>query len=99
MNNVTCPNIVGGAKVVLFTPIDERHRYTVNTKNIVAGVSVGPVSGLAIGQYPGENAFYLFACDEQWQSVTDSWHQTLEGAQSQAEFEYEGVSKTWVYKS
>ncbi len=27
--------------------------------------------------------------------ITDTWHATLEEALEQAEFEYEGVSKTW----
>jgi len=28
--------------------------------------------------------------------VTDTWHETLEGALRQAEFEYEGVTATWI---
>jgi hypothetical protein len=98
MKDVICPDIVGGARVICFSPIDDRHRHTGNTRQIVAGGLAGPISGLAICQYPGEDLFYLFGCDEQWESVTDTWHQTLEEAQSQAQFEYEGVSKTWVYK-
>lgn len=54
------------------------------------------MAGLAICQYEGEDAFYLFGCDPEWRTVTDTWHQTLDGAKSQAEFEYEGVGKTCV---
>ena len=89
------PKEVGGARVVLYTPIDERHRHTGNCQQIVAGVLMGPAAGLAICQYEGEDCFYLFGCDEDWEVETDTWHQTLAEAKAQAEFEYEGVSATW----
>ena len=34
----------------------------------------------------------IFGCDEGWNAVTDTWHETLEDAKAQAEFEYEGVN-------
>lgn len=37
----------------------------------------------------------MFGCDGDWNTVTDTWHETLEGALEQAEFEYEGVTATW----
>ncbi len=54
------------------------------------------MAGLAICQYPGEDAYNLFGCDEEWQSVTDTWHQMLEHAKEQAEFEYEGMTCSWT---
>lgn len=89
------PKEIGGAKVILFTPIDGRHRYTGKTEHLVAGEVMGPASGIAICQYEGEDAFYLFGCDDNWESVTDTWHETLDEAKAQAEFEYEGVAGTW----
>ena len=89
------PQEVGGAKVVLYTPIDERHKHTGNCKQVVAGVLMGAAAGLAICQYEGENSFYLFGCDAKWNTVTDTCHDTLEDAMAQAEFEYEGVQATW----
>jgi hypothetical protein len=91
-----CPSTVGGAQVICYSPIDERHRFTGACKQIVAGQLMGAMSGLAICQYAGEDAFYLFGCDSEWQTVTDTWHQTLDDAKHQAEFEYDGVSKTWI---
>ena len=38
---------------------------------------------------------YLFGSDAEWNSVTATWHETLQQALDQADFEYEGVSKTW----
>jgi hypothetical protein len=92
-----CPEIIGGAPVICYTPIDHRHRFTGACKQVVAGELMGPMAGLAICQYPGDDAFYLFGCDLEWQSVTDTWHQTVEDAQHQAEFEYQGVSATWIF--
>ena len=89
------PGEIGGARVVRYTPIDERHRHTGNCRQIVAGVSMGAAAGLAICRYAGEGGYYLFGCDEDWVTLTDTWHETLENAKAQAEFEYEGVSATW----
>jgi hypothetical protein len=88
----TPPEMIGGAHVVRWSAIDARHRPTGNCRQIVGAVLQGPAAGLAICQYEGEAAYYLFACDSEWNSVTD----TLADALDQAEFEYEGVSRTWT---
>jgi hypothetical protein len=54
------------------------------------------MAGLAICQYPGMSEFYLFGCDAEWNTVTDTFHETLEEAKHQAEFEYEGTRTTWI---
>jgi hypothetical protein len=64
---------------------------------MIRGKLMGPMAGLAVCKYDNAQGFYLFGCDQNWQSVTDTWHQTLEDAMYQAEFEYEGVAKTWVF--
>lgn len=89
------PKIVGEAKLICFTFLDERHRHTGNCNQIVAGVLLGAAAGLAICQYEGEKAFFLFGCDTEWNTLSDTWHETLENAKEQAEFEYEGVAATW----
>ena len=88
------PTTIGGARVICYTPIDERHRHTGRTRQTVGGVVQGAAAGLAICQYDGDDAHYLFGCNDQWNSVTDTWHKTLDEAQAQAAFEYEGVSGT-----
>lgn len=92
---MSIPKDIGGASVILYTPVDDRHRHTGNCKQIVAGVLMSAAAGLAICRYEGEKSFYLFGCDENWETITDTWHETLEDAKAQAEFEYEGVSATW----
>jgi hypothetical protein len=91
-----CPATVGGARVVCYTPIDSRHVKTGNTTHIVASEEAESPKGLAICQYEGDNAYYLFGCNEAWQSYTDTWHESLEDAKEQAEFEYTGTSTTWI---
>ncbi len=90
------PRMIGGSKVICVTLIDRRHQPTGNCGHIVAGLVQEPASGLAVCQYEGEDCFFLFRCDANWNSVTDSWHATLEEALGAAEFEYVGVSKTWL---
>lgn len=91
-----CPSHVGGAAVICYTTIDKRHRFTGNTQQLVGGVALGPAAGLAICQYEGEAFFYLFGCDEHWNSRSDTWHESLEDAKDQAEFEYQGTFTTWL---
>jgi hypothetical protein len=83
-------------RVVRWSPIDGRHRHTGNCRQIVGGVIQGPAAGLAVCQDEEDTTgFFLFGCDREWNTVTDTWHETLEEALGQAEFEYEGVSATW----
>jgi hypothetical protein len=60
--------------VIAFTPIDGRHQFTGSCRQIVAGKLMGSMAGLAICQYDGDAAFYLFGCDEEWKNVTDTCH-------------------------
>lgn len=89
------PLVIGGLAVVLYSPIDERHTFSEECRHVVGGKPWGPAASLAICRDEGEASFYLFGCDADWYGVTDTWHETLEGAMSQAEFEYPGVSQTW----
>jgi hypothetical protein len=87
------PKTIGGDPVVAWTTVDARHRPTGSCHHLVAGELVGAAAALAICQ--GEEGFYLFGCDLEWQPITDTWHATIEEAKQQAEFEYEGVAATW----
>jgi hypothetical protein len=90
------PKIIDRAKTICFSIIDAQVQPTGNCKQVVGGVLQGPASGLAICRYEGEKTFYLFGCDENWQCITDTLHDTLEDAKKQAEFEYTGVSNIWI---
>jgi hypothetical protein len=89
------PPSINGAKVICWTPIDTRHQFTGRCRQVIGGVVQGPMAGLAICRYEGEDCFYLFGCDAAWNCVTDTWHATLDEALAQAEFEDAGASQTW----
>ena len=90
------PEVLGGAKLIRWSVIDDRHRPTASCRQIVAGEVRSPAAALAICQDVGGQAYYLFGCDDEWRTVTDTWHETLDEALQQAELEYEGVSATWL---
>jgi hypothetical protein len=83
--------------LVCYSPIDERHRFTGACKHTVHGERMGAMAGLMICHDGREQAFYLFRCDQDWRVVTDTWHPTLDEAKHQAEFDYEGISRSWIY--
>lgn len=90
------PSSISGARVIYASRIDGRHKPTGGCRHIIKGSEVGPVPGLAICQYDNDDGFYLFRCNKHWKTVTDTWHGSIDHAKSQAEFEYQGVSKTWI---
>ena len=93
---VPAPSNLGGAKVLMYSVLDGRQRPTGKCRHSVAGALVAGFAFLAICQYEGDDGFYLFYCDDQWNVVTDTLHFTMDQAMEQAEFEYENASGTWV---
>ena len=54
-------------------------------------------AALAICQYANEDGFYLFYCSPDWKTITDTWHESLEDALAQAEFEFQGSRQHMVF--
>jgi hypothetical protein len=48
-------------------------------------------AALAIAHYPHQDRWYLFGLDQRGDVQSDTWHETVENALAQAEFEYEGL--------
>ena len=90
------PLFLAGNPVFAWTRIDPRQRHTGNTAHYALGIRLDPVAGLAICRNP-EGSFYLYGCDAEWNTITDTWHETLDDALYQAEHEYEGVGETWEW--
>ena len=91
------PDTFGFGRVICYSPLDERHTFTGGCRQIVAGQLLGPMAGLVICRQPEDGGFYLFGCDDDWSIACDTWHETLNDALQQAEFEYVGVALTWTY--
>ena len=89
------PPPIDDMRVLLFTPIDWRHSPTEETAHTVDGEPFGPAAGLAICQDPTSSAVYLFYCDDNWNAMTDTLHESIKDAKAQAAFEYSGVQDSW----
>ena len=94
------PKRIRGLEVLDYSPIDERHTFTGNnerriTKEGNEELLVGPIAGLAICQ-KRRKSVVLFGCDPMWRPVWSVECATRELAKAQAEFEYAGVSQTWI---
>jgi hypothetical protein len=48
-------------------------------------------AALAICAYEGESDVYLFYCDSDWRTVTDTVHPSVEEALAQASVEFENI--------
>jgi len=81
--------------VVKWTPLDSRHLRTGNSKHLVKGRPLEMPAALAICHDADGDAYYLFYCDADWNVLTDTFHEGMEGAMAQAEFEFTGVNATW----
>jgi hypothetical protein len=90
------PKVCGDEQLVCCSPIDERHRFTGACKQIVAGQAMGAMAGSMICFIEQEQAYYLYGCDRYWKTITDTWHSSVDDAKHQAEFEYDGISRTWI---
>lgn len=90
------PTMIGEFPVLHWTTIDSRHRVTGACRhfNLITDTDDPVPSAIAIVG-GGTVGFYLMRFAEGWRCITDTWHETLEEAFDQAEFEYEGVSLTW----
>jgi len=86
---------IKGARVVCWSPIDDRHITTGSCHQTIDGETKSPYAGVAIGQRPGDPMTYLFFCDAQWNPVTDTYHPNIGRAKEEAEREFNGISKTW----
>ena len=86
---------LNGARVICFTPLDERHVPTEATRHFRGGALQRGFAGLVIAQYPGESGYYLFYCDKDWGIQNDTLHESVQDAKAQAEFEFRGSTDTW----
>jgi hypothetical protein len=82
-----CPRELGGCHVIRWLSLNS------STSREFDG---HPIEGVAICHAEGQDAYYVFGCDKNWQTLTDTWHQTFVEAQLQADSEYPGSQGRWV---
>jgi len=88
------PDTIGNAKVICYAVVN-LCLPTANTRHFVKGELQGPAYGMAICQYKPNGGYYLFRCNDKWIEFADTWHETVEDAKDQAEYEYAGIYENW----
>ena len=66
------------------------------TTHLIGNQPMPKPTSLQIAQYDNDAGFYLFYLNEKNEIMTDTWHQTIEDAIEQAEWEFQIDSKGWV---
>ncbi len=89
MSDSTIPARVGGDKLLCFQFLPKA--------TVITRVS-GPleINLLAICKCSAQAGFYLFGCNNGWQTYTDTWHEDIEDAKEQATFKFNANSKAWI---
>lgn len=81
------PSTIDGGTVLYVADLD-RVTKTGRTRHVVSGQEVSDFAALAIVKYDSDSGVYLFYCDKDWNSVTDTYHENVDRAIEQAEFEF-----------
>lgn len=93
-----CPKEIGRAKVIAYSLVGSENPRTGNTAQIVAGTTKGTATAMIIAQYDNDTAYYVFGCyKNEWITETDTWHEDLEDAIEQLDWEYTNLSKNLVW--
>jgi len=75
--------------------LSDRHIPTGRTVHHVGGTVAPTPAVLQIARYEGDPGFYLFYCSATGEVLTDTYHQTLDAALHQAEFEFGIRGSEW----
>jgi hypothetical protein len=87
----------GEYKISYQIELGESHPPTFKTRHYHGNKVERPASFLQIAGYPDEEGYYLLYLDELKKEITDTFHETIEAAMQQAEWEY-GVRPTeWEF--
>ena len=75
--------------------LGSKHVATGQTRHYL-GTEILPLpSELSIAQYPGDSGFYLLYFDSSGKELTDTYHDSVENAMAQADFEFQVKPSDW----
>ncbi|OQP51154.1 hypothetical protein A4H97_03370 [Niastella yeongjuensis] len=77
--------------------LTSNHSKTNNTKHYVGGQLLTDIRILAICKYEDAPGYYLFYCGADWNEFTDTYHDSIEDAIDQAEFEFANTHSDWIF--
>lgn len=92
------PKQIGHADLIAYLILNSSHTKTNNTKHYIHGKLLTDINGLAICKHDHDTGYYLFYCDNTWKEFTDTYHESIEDAIDQAEFEFANTRESWVYR-
>lgn len=81
------PEHIDGARVLLATDLSTSIS-TGETRHVVGDDERNDFAALAVAQYEEEDGVYLLYCDDDWDAITDTHHDSVEQAITQAESEF-----------
>ncbi|MES2428939.1 MAG: hypothetical protein V4560_18305 [Bacteroidota bacterium] len=87
MFEIEAPNYLGEAKVICYAVVN-----LISLRNEEQKLACF----VTICQYKPNDGYYLFYCDSNWNVFADTWHEIVEDAQDQAEYDYAGISNKWI---
>ena len=76
--------------------LKHRHQSTGNTRHYRDGRELPAPAALEIARYAGDAGFYLFYLDAAGDEITDTYHESMEDAVSQAEWEFVVGEVEWL---
>ena len=79
-NHTLPPRLLDGGKVLLFARLHAGAQRTGRTVHKISGAAAPRLEGLVIIEEATGGPYYLLYCDQDWKSLTDTWHETLKDA-------------------
>ena len=76
--------------------LSEKHQPTGKTRHFRSGQELPRPIELRIAQYDGDPGYYLFYCDSLGGEMTDTYHDSIEEAFAQAEWEFAISKDEWT---
>jgi hypothetical protein len=72
------------------------HTPTGKTRHVLGSQPVPVPSELRIVQYSRDAGYYLFYCDDSGNEFTDTYHDSIDKAMAQAEWEFRVRPEEWL---
>jgi hypothetical protein len=86
-------------EILCFVKLGLQHRPTGKTRHYLGTAQVPPAAMLNIVKYPDDEGFYLLHIDEDGNEIADTYHDSLEAAKQQANWEYSVRVEEWKPKN
>ena len=82
-------------KVLRRIRLSPQHGPTGNTRHVRGGQPLPPPHELKVVQYPEDEGFYLLHFDARGEELTDTYHESIEDALAQADWEFNVRADEW----